>query len=66
MYGLKACDLYQLTVEHLQYCGVKAKLVILDLLNNILDQIYYLTCPQLKSSLGTAIYKSKKKNNEMI
>ena len=40
----KACDVYHLTVEHLQNCGMKAKLVILDLVNNILDQINYLTC----------------------
>ena len=57
----KACDLHQLTVEHLQYCGEKAKLAVLNLLNKIIDQIYYMTCPQLKSGLGTPLHKGKKK-----
>ena len=41
--------------------GPKAKLVILGLLNNILDNIYYLTCPQVKEGLSTSVYKGKKK-----
>ena len=57
----KSCDVYQLTVEHLQHSGPRAKLIILELVNNILEQIYYLTCPQLKCGLGTAIHKGKKK-----
>ena len=57
----KACDVYQLTVEHLQHCGDKARLVILNLLNSILEQIHFLTCPQLKTGLGTALHKGKKK-----
>ena len=57
----KACDVYQLTVEHLRNCGVKAKLLVLDLINSILSHIYSLTCPQLKLGLGTAVYKGKDK-----
>ena len=38
----KACDIYQLTVEHIQNCGPQAKIAILNLLNSILSQIYYL------------------------
>ena len=57
----KACDIYHLTTEHLRYAGTKAKLVILGLLNNILDNIYYLTCPQVKVGLSTSVYKGKKK-----
>ena len=57
----KACDLYQLTVEHIRNCGTKAKQAILDLLNSILKHIYYLTCSQLKTGLGTAIHKGKGK-----
>jgi hypothetical protein len=57
----KAYDLYHLMIEHLQNCGKTAKLAILDQLNGILDQIYYLTCPQLKTGLGTALHKGKKK-----
>ena len=57
----KACDIYHLTTEHLCYAGSKAKLVILSLLNNILNNLYYLTCPQVKKGLSTSVYKGKKK-----
>ena len=57
----KACDVYQLTVEHLRYCGHEAKLLILSFINRILSNIYYLSCPQLKTGLGTAVFKGKKK-----
>ena len=55
----KACDIYQLTVEHLRNCGDKAKQCILALVNRILLNIYFLSCQQIKLGLGTAIYKSK-------
>ena len=57
----KACDVYQVTVEHLRHCGEQAKLCILQLVNRILDNLYYLSCPQLKIGLGSAIHKGKKK-----
>ena len=57
----KACDLYQLTVEHIRNCGPREKQAILDLFNRILQHIYYLTCSQLKTGLGTAIHKGKGK-----
>ena len=57
----KACDIYKLSVEHLRYAGLKSKLIILKLLNQIIDNIYYLTCPQIKKGLSTAVYKGKKK-----
>ena len=57
----KACDVYKLTVEHLRYAGHSAKLVILKLLNDIISNVYYLTCPQVKKGLSTCIYKGKKK-----
>ena len=50
----KACDVYHLTVEHLRYAGHQAKLVILRLVNDIIKNIYYLTCPQVKKGLSTA------------
>jgi hypothetical protein len=31
------------------------------LLNSIITNIYFLTCPQLKAGLGTSIHKGKKK-----
>ena len=57
----KACDIYQLTVEHLRYCGDKAKGHILVFINRILQNIYFLSCQQLKVGLGTPIYKQKNK-----
>ena len=57
----KACDIYQVTVEHLRHCGDVTKLHILDLINRILEDIYYLSCPQIKLGIGTAIHKSKNK-----
>ena len=55
----KACDIYQLTVEHLRYCGDKAKGHVLVFINRILQNIYFLSCQQLKVGLGTPIYKQK-------
>ena len=57
----KACDYYQVTPEHLKYCGTAARIVILKLINNIIDNIHYLTCPQVKVGLATPIYKGKNK-----
>ena len=57
----KACDIYKLTSEHLKYCGTAAKQAILRLINDIINNIYYLSCPQIKAGLGTAVYKGKKK-----
>ena len=57
----KACDIYQLTVEHLRHCGPLAKQHILDLINRILRDIYFLTCPQIKLGLGASLHKGKNK-----
>ena len=57
----KAADIYHLTTEHLRYCGPVAKTALLNLINSILEEIYYLSCPQIKRGLGTAIYKGKNK-----
>ena len=57
----KACDSYKLTVEHLRFAGANARMVLLKLLNNILKNIYYLTCPQIKTGLSTLVYKAKRK-----
>ena len=50
----KACDIYKLTVEHLRFSGHQSKQVLLRLLNDIISNIYYLTCPQVKLGLSTA------------
>ena len=57
----KSCDIYQLTVEHLRHCSQESKQHILDLLNKIINNIYFLSCPQIKLGLGTAVYKGKNK-----
>ena len=57
----KACDYYKLTVEHLRHAGLEAKTIILKLLNSIIQNIYYLTCPQVKIGLSTPVYKGKGK-----
>ena len=53
----KACDIYQLTVEHLRYCGDQARLLILNFINKVIDQIFYLSCQQIKLGIATAIHK---------
>ena len=56
----KACDYYQLTVEHLRFCGGAAKICILRLLNNIIENINYLTCPQVKVGLGSTKARARR------
>ena len=57
----KACDVYKLTAEHLKHCGREAKVVILNLINEIIEDMYHLSCPQIKAGLGTSAYKGKKR-----
>ena len=57
----KACDIYKLTAEHLKHAGREVKLVIMKLINDIIENIEYLACPQIKAGLGTAVYKGKRK-----
>lgn len=60
----KACDAYKLTVEHIRECGELAQECIRYLINMIINNIYYLTCPEVKVGLGTCIFKGKKKSPE--
>ena len=57
----KACDIYHLTVEHLRHCGLEAKQSLLVFINRVLHDIYFLSCPQIKLGLGTAVHKGKNK-----
>ena len=57
----KAPDIYHLTVEHLRNLGLAAKQCLLSLVNSILDNIYYLSCPQVKLGISSVIHKGKKK-----
>ena len=54
----KACDVYKLTVEHLRNCGDETLCLILQLLNLIIDNLNYLSSPQLNTSV---VYKGKNK-----
>ena len=57
----KACDIYKLTVEHLRYCGDETLVLILRLLNLIIDNLNYLSSPQLNTSITSIIHKGKLK-----
>ena len=57
----KACDVYKLTVEHLRYAGDATLLIILELLNNIFDNINFLSSSQLNTSVASVVYKGKLK-----
>ena len=57
----KACDIYKLTAEHLKNAGTEAKTAILNLINDIIENIEYLACPQIKTGLSTAAFKGKRK-----
>ena len=57
----KACDIYMLTVEHLRNAGEKAKKHIVNLVNELIENIYYVTSSQVKRGLSSVIYKAKKK-----
>ena len=48
-------------MEHLRHCGTPANLQLLNLINRILEEIYFLSCPQIKLGLGINIHKGRKK-----
>ena len=57
----KACDVFQLTVEHLRYSGDETLIQILRLVNLIIDNISYLSAPQLNTAVASVVYKGKDK-----
>ena len=57
----KACDINKLTVEHLRYASDETLSIILSLLNSIIDNINYLSSPQLNTSVASIVYKGKDK-----
>ena len=57
----KAYDIYKLTIEHLRNVGDENLLLILNLLNKIIENINYLSYPQLNTSIASVIYKGKGK-----
>ena len=58
----KACDIYMLTVEHLRHCGDDNLLLILQLLNGIIENLNYLSSPQLNTSVTSIVHKGKNKS----
>jgi hypothetical protein len=57
----KAFDIFQLSVEHLRHAGDETQIQILRLLNLIIDNISYLSSPQLNTAVASVVYKGKDK-----
>ena len=57
----KACDVFKLTVEHLRNTGDNSLLLIMKLLNSIIDNVNFLSSPQLNTSVASVVYKGKGK-----
>lgn len=57
----KACDLYQLTPEHLKFVGEKSLELLCILLNRILTNLSYLKAPEFKMAIASVIHKGKNK-----
>ena len=55
----KACDVFMLTVEHLRNAGDSTLLLLLDLINLIIDNLNYLSSPQLNTSIASIVHKGK-------
>ena len=57
----KSCDIYKLTPEHLKHAGTESRATILKLINDIIENMHYLACTQIKAGLGTPVWKGKRK-----
>ena len=57
----KACDIYQLTPEHLKYAGEKFIDVLCTLINRVLSNLSFLSAPEFKVSIASVIHKGKGK-----
>ena len=58
----KACDIYQLTPEHLKYAGDNVLNALCILINRVLDDINFLSAPEFKTSIASVIHKGKGKS----
>ena len=56
-----ACDVFKFTVEHLRNVGDNSLLLIMKLLNSIIDNVNFLSSPQLNTSVAYVVYKGKGK-----
>ena len=57
----KACDINKLTVEHLRYLGDDSLEIILIVINEIINNINYLSSEHINTSLASIIHKGKDK-----
>ena len=57
----KACDIFQLTVEHLRNAGDDTLATLVKIINLIIDNINCISSPQLNTSIATVVYKGKGK-----
>jgi hypothetical protein len=55
----KACNIYHLTVKHLRHCGPEAKLSVLELINRVLQDIFFLAWPRSSWDLEHLSIKAK-------
>ena len=53
----KASDVYQLSVEHLRYAGDETLGHILEVINSLLNNVNYLSSPEVKTGCAPFIYK---------
>ena len=57
----KACDIFQLTVEHLRNDGDDTLTTLVKIINLIIDNINCISAVQLNTSIATLLYKGKGK-----
>ena len=57
----KACDIYELTVEHLRHAGEDSMSLLCIFINRIIDNLRYLSAPEFKIAIASIIFKGKNK-----
>ena len=57
----KACDIYKVTAEHIKYAGDEVLSILCILINRVIDDIQYLSAPEFKAAVASAIHKGKDK-----
>ena len=62
----KACDIYQLTAEHLKFAGQKSLEILCRFINRVLENLEYYSAPEFKLSIATVIYKGKENPDHII
>ena len=57
----KACDIYELTVEHLRHAGEDSMSLLCIFINRIIDNLRHLSAPEFKIAIASIIFKGKNK-----